>query len=364
MGHENTSQEKENRSSILDSVSNWIKLVALIVLVMEAILLLAMTLTPASEPIFTLYPILMLLLALAVLAALFVDRLQHRKSDIEKIRATTELQRVQQTVKVDSMEISVDPEKSTTKELETGLNMFTDNMLQFSFKKPIGDGWHAPKFIKYADFVRSTYFTDLPDEQLEELITANSPYGKLFFNAKIVSVVFGDPKAIEMDANTSTESIEEYLVNMVEKFKKEGTQVSEEEIKEARVKLNQTENVSKIGFAVDFKIMAMDKNDIDTPFLDSSLPNLFLNFGSIIKEPIDSLKTDENSLLWTTKNKLKNVTLDGEPYASFSIYRLYRLLKNDDYIYFCSAQYSPQIEGAHFAWESLKKSFESFRILK
>ena len=364
MGQENTSQEKEKRSSILDSVSNWIKLVALIVLVMEAILLLAMTLTPASEPIFTLYPILMLLLALAVLAALFMDRLQHRKSDIEKIKATTELQRVQQTVKVDTMEISVDSEKSTTKELETGANMFTDNMLQFSFKKPAGDGWQAPKFIKYADFVRNTYFTNLPDDQLEELITANSPYGKLFFNAKIVSVVFGEPKAIEMDENTSTESIENYLSNMVEKYKKEGTEVAEEEIKEARVKLNQTENISKIGFAVDFKIMAMDKNDMDTPFLDNSLPNLFLNFGSIIKEPIDSLKTDDNSLLWTTKNKLKYIHLDGEPYGSFSIYRLYRLLKNDDYIYFCSAQWSPQIEGAHFAWDSLKKSFESFKILK
>lgn len=364
MGQENTSHEKEKKSTIINAVKSWLGLFTLVVLVMEGMLVLAMTLTPASDPIFILYPLMMFLLAMALMIAWLIDSKQKRKFNIDRFNAETERIKAQQTVKVDNMEISVDPEKSTTKKLETGLNMFTDNMLQFSFEKPVGDGWHAPKFIKYADFVRSTYFTNLPDDQLEELITANSPYGKLFFNAKIVSVVFGEPKAIEMDENTSTESIEEYLVNMVEKFKKEGTEVSEEEIKEARVKLNQTENVSKIGFAVDFKIMAMDKNDMDTPFLDSSLPNLFLNFGSIIKETIDSLKTDDNSLLWTTKNKLKNVSLDGEPYASFSIYRLYRLLKNDDYIYFCSAQYSPQIEGAHFAWDSLKKSFESFKILK
>lgn len=364
MGQESTSQEKEKRSSILDSVSNWIKLVALIVLVMEAILLLAMTLTPSSEPIFTLYPILMLLLALAVLAALFVDRLQHRKTDIEKIKATTELQRVQQTIRVDTKEISVDPEKSKTKELEKGANTFTDNMLQFSFKKPVGDGWHAPEFINYADYVRNTYFSKLPDDKLEELITTNSPFGKLFFHAKIVSVVFGETEVIDMDENTSTEDIEDYLENMVEKFKKEGTEVKEDEIKEARIKLNQTDSISKIGFAVDFKIIVMDKNDMDIPMMNNSLPNLFLNFGMFNKEPIDSLDTEENSILWTTTNKLTNVMVDGQPCKKFSIYRLYRLLKNDDYIYFCSAQWSPQIEGAHFAWDSLKNTFESFKILK
>lgn len=364
MGQENTSQEKEKRSTILDSVSNWIKLVALIVLVMEAILLLAMTLTPASEPIFTLYPILMLLLALAVLVALFVDRVQHRKSDIEKIRATAELQKVQQTVKIDTKEISVDPQKSKTRELEKGTHTFTDTMLQLSFKKPEGKGWRDPHFIKYAEYVRETYFSVLEDDKLEALITANSPYGKLFFNAKIINVVFGNTEIIEMDENTSTDIIEAYLENMVEKFKKEGTEVKEEEIKEARIKLNQTDNISKIGFAVDFKIFIMDKNDMDIPLMNSSLPNLFLNFGMFNKEPIDSLNTEENSILWTTTNKLRDVSVNGQPYKNFSIYRLYRLLKNEDYIYFCSAQWSPQIEGAHFAWESLKNSFESFKILK
>lgn len=364
MGLENTTQEKEKRSSILDSVSNWLKLVALIVLVMEAILLLAMTLTPVSEPIFILYPILMFVLVLAVLVALFLDRGQHRKSDIERIRATTELQKVQQTVRVDDMEISVNTEKSTTKELEKGANTYTDNVLQFSFSKPMGDKWQNPEFIKYADYVRATYFSDLPDEQLKQLITENSPYGKLFFYSKILNIQYGEMVIIEMDGESSTETVEAYLESMVEKFKKEGAEVKEEEIKDARKKLNQTENSSKIGFAVDIKIMALDKNIMDIPLMNNSLPNLFLNFGMFIREPIDSMNTDENSILWTTKNKLKNVTIDDEPYKNFSIYRLYRLLKNDDYIYFCSAQWSPQIEGAHFAWDSLKKSFESFKILK
>ena len=127
MGQENTSHEKEKKSTIINAVKSWLGLFTLVVLVMEGMLVLAMTLTPASDPIFILYPLMMFLLAMALMIAWLIDSKQKRKFNIDRFNAETERIKAQQTVKVDNMEISVDPEKSTTKELETGLNMFTDN---------------------------------------------------------------------------------------------------------------------------------------------------------------------------------------------------------------------------------------------
>ena len=60
--------------SIVNSVSDWIKLLALIVLVVEAMLVVAMGQAPDGEPVKAWYPVIMLAPLLVIIVGLFVDR--------------------------------------------------------------------------------------------------------------------------------------------------------------------------------------------------------------------------------------------------------------------------------------------------
>lgn len=69
----------ENRKGIIDSVSNWLKLLALVVLVAEAVMLTAMSITPDSNPQKNWYPVFMLLFLLVPVVGLFFDRQMERE---------------------------------------------------------------------------------------------------------------------------------------------------------------------------------------------------------------------------------------------------------------------------------------------
>lgn len=71
---------KVERASILEAVSDWLKLLALVVLVSEGFLLAAMSLGPADDPLRGYYPLLMLVLLLVVVVGIFVDRAGERRT--------------------------------------------------------------------------------------------------------------------------------------------------------------------------------------------------------------------------------------------------------------------------------------------
>ncbi|NND61720.1 MAG: hypothetical protein HKN48_00850 [Flavobacteriaceae bacterium] len=356
-------EDKEKRSSILNAISDWLKLVGLIVLVVEALLLLAMTLTPADDPIFKWYPITMILLALVVIVALFFDRRDQRDTDIKKIHAEADADRIrQQTIGVAGNEVSVDS-SSIGAELDEGVNDYTNSLLGYSLSKPEGDGWNDPESISYSEFIRRLYSKpDWTDEEVESNTVANSPYGNLLFRSNILEIQFGKNFTVDFTEDTTTDMVEYTLMNEVEQAKARGEEVTEEEIKEARMELNQTNVVPSVSFTPNLRIMTMKKENLNVSFLDGSLPNLFLHLSTSVQEHIESLDSDEDSILWTTANKLMNVQFDGEDFNAFYIYRLYRLLESEKYIYLVAAQWSPQLKSAVFAWDSLKKSFESFKV--
>lgn len=60
--------------SIVDSVSDWIKLLALIVLVVEAMLVVALAQSPDNSPVKPWYPVIMLGPLLVIIIGIFVDR--------------------------------------------------------------------------------------------------------------------------------------------------------------------------------------------------------------------------------------------------------------------------------------------------
>lgn len=66
------------RAGILKQVSDWLKLLALTVLVAEAVLVYAMSTCPASNPVKWMYPFLMVLFLALIVVGLFYDRVQSR----------------------------------------------------------------------------------------------------------------------------------------------------------------------------------------------------------------------------------------------------------------------------------------------
>jgi hypothetical protein len=69
----------ENKKGIIDSISNWLKLLALVVLVAEAVMITAMSMTPDSSPLKNWYPVFMLLFLLVPVIGLFFDRQMERQ---------------------------------------------------------------------------------------------------------------------------------------------------------------------------------------------------------------------------------------------------------------------------------------------
>lgn len=362
MGEE-SKDTKEKRSSILGSISSWLQLVGLIVLVIEGLLLLAMSMTPADQPIFKWYPITMILLGVFIILALFFDNYFKRKSDIDKIQIEGELEiKKQQSIKVEDKVIQVDS-KNIGAVLDEGKDDYTNSLFGYSFNKPTGEHWKDPQSLTYPQFIRKLYMNDhLEDEVIESLIGAHTPYGNLMFHCDVLEIQYGEDMSVDFNENTTTDYVEFALGKYIESRKESGKEMTEEEIQKTRMQMNQTDAIDKIGFTANLRIMTMEKSKLDVSFVDASLPNLFMSLTAATKEPLESIVADDESILWNTANKLRNVSVKGEDYNTFYIYRLYRLVQSEKYIYLCAAQWSPQLESAVFAWESLKTSFESFKV--
>jgi len=75
------SSDKSTWKGIIDSVSDWLKLLTLICLVANATLATAMALTPNTNPLKSWYPVFMLLFLLVPVIGLFYDRQKERASE-------------------------------------------------------------------------------------------------------------------------------------------------------------------------------------------------------------------------------------------------------------------------------------------
>lgn len=71
---------KNSRKGIIAEISDWLKLLALVVLVAEAAIIAAMKLTPTNNAIHAWYPVFMLVFLVVIVAALFFDRHQQSAS--------------------------------------------------------------------------------------------------------------------------------------------------------------------------------------------------------------------------------------------------------------------------------------------
>jgi len=79
----------QNRSNILDAVSDWIKLLALIVLVAEGILIVVMTQTPDTYQYKAFYPVIIVILLVIIVIGVFFDRYLQRPNVKRDTREVT-----------------------------------------------------------------------------------------------------------------------------------------------------------------------------------------------------------------------------------------------------------------------------------
>lgn len=74
-----------SRKGIISEISDWLKLLALVVLVAEAAILAAMKLTPTDKAIYGWYPVFMLLFLVVIVVGLFFDRHQQSASSSSRM---------------------------------------------------------------------------------------------------------------------------------------------------------------------------------------------------------------------------------------------------------------------------------------
>ncbi|MEP2937119.1 MAG: hypothetical protein ABJM06_01910 [Gilvibacter sp.] len=350
---EEKSSAKEKRSSIIDAVSDWIKLLALIVLVAEAVILVAMWQTPHDHSMYPIYPFIMVFLLLIVIVAVIYDRTQERKSKIV-------------SVSVGENALAIDSAKTRAPQTTSDKNSYSNSLLKYSINLPSGNDWSEPKEIGYFEFYNSILVqSELKKKEFKQNLRINNPYGKMLINANILQVCDGEPALIGFDQESSTGAVEHQIKEWLAVLKDENMELpSDEAIQERRNRLLQMEGDGVIAFGAKLNVMTYHKKDIDFDYMSKGLTNLFLTMAMSTAEPIDSLMANDDTILWVTRTKLINALVNEERHSSFYIYRLYQLLDGNGLIYMNTAQWSPQLESSVATWDSLKNSFESFKIKK
>ncbi|WP_435577693.1 hypothetical protein [Gilvibacter sp.] len=345
--------KNEKRSSIIGSISNWIKLMALIVLVAEVIILLAMSQTPVDSKLYVIYPIMMFLLLLIVIGAVIFDRTQDRRSSVAAISSNNQ-------------ELQIDPDSVATEQLTDDKNKYTNSLLGYEFDLPTGQQWHEPRQLNYHQyFSEITLQNDIDQDAFNKSMMTFHILGPSFVNADILSVMHGETVVIEMNENSSTQEVENRLQIIKKLSELEDEPISDEDLQNLRVQVNKTSDISQIQFNSKLEVWTFPRViDNQGIIFEYKLASFFQQFLTQGTEFIDSLIAEDDYILWTTGDTLKHVKIKDSNFDSFRISRWYRLHRSKKFIYLVSLQWSPEFDPTMTTWDKIKESFESFKIKK
>ncbi|MEP3838391.1 MAG: hypothetical protein ABJM36_12125 [Algibacter sp.] len=342
----------KDRKSILSSVNTWIHLLALIVLVAEAIILVAMKLTPTTSPLYNWYPVFMLFFLLLIVVAVIIDRTGQRNSLV---------------LKVNEQKLEINPKNNklnSIDNLESKSDVYTDTLLKFSFHKPVLKSEVKINRVSYAEYlIKLGVATPDSVDSIIQKIPIINPFGKMIVNSNNIDIQIGDKYKLELEDDSTMTRIERFINNVVQiaKDNKEDTP-SEEEITILRAKLMHGDSKLKtINYFNGSIIQVFNKKDTKDSMIPPSLPNIFSSLQTTIKEPIETLISNEDSILWMTTNHFLKVLISGTK-KDFSIYRVYQLIENKEFVYLIQLQWSPQTNEAINTWEELKKLLENFKV--
>ena len=347
--------EKKFRVSILDSISDWLKLLGLIILVAEGVILLAMKMTPSSYEITKWYPLAMLLFLLFIVIGVFADRVLQRKSANDL------------SIALSDYKLTVDTSKPQTrkKQSEEIKNIFIDSRFGFSCNKPQSIGWKEPEYLDLQQYQSKLGILDVGiDWEDYKNKLSISPFGNMMKSSTTVSFQYGEVVNLQFTNDTTTNAVEDHIMKLSEYHKESsGEEMSEADISEARQSLMHGEDkIEKVNFANSFLVQVWDKKLSLGYSTKVSLSNMFQVISAGTGEPLYDLTSNKDSILWVTNHTFKHVRVSNE-LREFTIYRMYRLLENSKNFFLLQVQWTPQSEAVIDIWEELKKCFESFRIL-
>jgi len=345
----------DTRVGILGAVSDWLKLLALVVLVAEAIIIIAMKFTPESNPLVRWYPLFMLLFLVVIVIGIFIDRYTQTK-------LTT------QTLVLGSRTISVDPSQNvaTTQEVKRYdvETMYVDNPNGFMFARPKLPKWSEPQYMNMGEVLLKGGMINSLDEW-EKAKAAGSiiPLGKMNMEAKFVLFEYDSPIKAQLTDESSNKVLEGFLNDLADLTEKEGDEVEPEALKEMRKQILRA-NGAPEEFDVQntFFVSLLDKSLAKNSALEANLGNVFLAELKLSGEMVDSLAANQQSILWGSKQTLTNVLVNGKP-GELTTYRYNQLLEGRDRFYRIGIVFSPQTDSSISVWEELQSMVKSFRVI-
>lgn len=341
----------ETRSGILAAVSNWMRLLALVVLVAEAAILAAMKLTPATSPIHQWYVVFMLAFLFVVVVGVFADRfLQHRagKDDL--------------TLDVGEKEW-VAP--SNLKEPPTHTapdRLFVDSERGFQFETPISPDWSKPERLDLGQYLQRTGLiedeTDFP--RVQEAM-AVLPMGNMIAQSSVLCLWHGNPIEASVTDETTTSALETIISRLAALAKAEGEEISDEDkalIRRQQIKSEIPTEIFRVQNGIG--IVTMDKKLAYKSPIKPTLPNLF---RQLIQKygPIDQLVATNETIIWGSTLTLLNVEINGAR-RELTAHTMFQLAETDRFFYQIGIYYTPQSQDSLAVWDDLQSMANSFRL--
>ncbi len=346
--------QTENRGGLISAIKSPLGITALIILVAEAITVLAMTTTPKSDPFFKWYYIIMIGLLALLIPAYYLYIVKTKGGD-EKSET--------QTVTVDNKTIQANPATSDTNiAVKTNEDVFTDS--NYGFALIVSNDFKRSEYLDYFQFLDQKGLLSSPNDT--QSIRNNlevAQFGQLLLNSSSLTFQYGNPTEIYFTKNTTTDPIEIHLKRIIAQYGKDGTILTEEQIEKLRHQLNFGElAIEKIAFTQSFSITMMPKKFSNGYGMAANISNVFLVLLLSNPQPMDSLLANNQSIIWHSTTKISNVKVE-EKETDLLIYRIERLIESENYFFLLTIQWSPNLVSSVDVWNKLQKMFESFHIL-
>lgn len=347
------------RTGILGLFSGWFRMLALIVIVAEAIILVAMKASPDDHPLVAYYPIFMLLFLCVIVLALFFDRwLQYKKQVQENIR-----------IKLDNYEASVDSStilasEATFEDADTNLK-FVDSKKGFMFDKPSSTGWSDPQYMDtYTMFSNMGLLTE--NQSYEEFMAAGEvvPMGSMIFNSENILFTFGEKIECEVTDNTSNKIVDTLISRLIAFAEKSGDDLpTDEEISVTKKKLLFSNiNIEKFNIQNTFAVHIYDKNLAAHSPIKANISNMFIMIAKQHGGSVDKLVANENAIMWGSQQTLTNIKI-ADQIKEVKTYTLNTLFENKRYIFEINILFSPQTETPIMVWDDLQQMLDSFQVI-
>lgn len=347
---------ESERTGILSEISNWLKLLGLIVLVAESVIIAAMTASPTNHPLYNWYPVFMLLFLVVIVVAIFLDRHYKRQSDEILTLAVGDKQ-----ITVNTSELKV-PDTRADKTYKS--NVYSDSQKGFIFESPISTGWSKPQHMDSGSMLIKLGL--IPDAKAFEQARAGAavvPMGQMLLGGSNIIIEYGQPTYCEITDNTSNSVIDTIVVRILKLIDEQGKEKPSEDdiIKIRKGLLFPNIQIKKFPLQNRFAIHVYDKDLAVQSPISPNLGNLFVLLTKQQGGAVDKLVANEDSILWGSQQTLTNIQIESS-LRELTTYTINALFENDKFLFELNVAFSPQTEAPISVWDDLKNMISSFKV--